>query len=98
KLEAFRKKTGLRLSLLEVVSEHLEVKEKIGGRSFNEVATGFMKTVASVKRKDIAAAVAEFLLLDEPRTKSMDGKRAQLSSKYAYNRKLQLNKFAGFFP
>src|SRR5476651_2738334 len=33
-----------------------------------------------------------------PRTKAADGQRAQLSGKYAYNRKLQLNRFADTFP
>ena len=63
-----------------------------------EAVEGYLQTVASVKRKDIGEAVAEFLQADAPRTKAADGQRAQLSGKYAYNRKLQLNRFADTFP
>ena len=51
-----------------------------------------------MKRKDIAEAVAEFLQADAPRTKAAAGQRAQLSAKYAYNRELQLDRFADTFP
>ena len=34
---------------------------------------------------------------DAPRTHAADGQRAQLSGKYAYNRKLQLDRFAATF-
>ena len=58
-----------------------------------EAVEGYLRTVASVKRKDIEEAVAEFLQADAPRTKAAEGQRAQLSAKYAYNRKLQLRPF-----
>jgi integrase len=56
-----------------------------------------LRTVASVKRKDIKEAVADFLQADAPRTKAAEGQRSQLSAKYAYNRKLQLDRFADTF-
>lgn len=43
-------------------------------------------------------AVEEFIAADEPRTRAVDGQRAQLSPKYAYNRAIQLRRFAGTFP
>jgi integrase len=63
-----------------------------------EAVEGYQRTVVNVKRKDIKEAVAEFIAADAPRTKASNGQRAQLSSKYAYNRKLQLDKFAATFP
>jgi integrase len=98
RLESFRQASGRRVSLLAAVSEFAEVSGKLGGRTLGEAVTGYLGTVASVRRKDIGEAVAEFLQADAPRTKADDGQRAQLSAKYAYNRKIQLEKFAATFP
>ena len=97
RLEWFYRKTGRRLSLLGAVSELVEVLIKLDGRSMDEAATGFLRSVVSVKRKDIKEAVAEFLQADAPRTKAVAGQRSQLSAKYAYNRQLQLDRFAATF-
>jgi hypothetical protein len=51
-----------------------------------------------VKRKDVKEAVEEFLQADASRTRAADGQRAQLSAKYAYNREIQLRRFAATFP
>src|ERR1039458_4625298 len=48
----------------------------------------------SVQRKDIGEAVTEFLAGSEHLTHAANGQRAQLSAKYAYNREIQLRKFA----
>jgi len=85
-LEAFRLAGGRRVSLAAAVSEFVEVSKKVGARSLNEVADGFLKTVATVTCQDIAEAVKEFLQAAEGRTKASEGQRAQLSAKYAYNR------------
>lgn len=91
--------TGRRVSLLGAVSEFVEVSGKLpDGRTLDEAVTGYLGTVATVQRKDIKVAVSDFLLAATPRTKAAEGQRAQLSSKYAYNRKLQLNRFADTFP
>ena len=91
--------TGRRVSLLGAVSEFVEVCGKLpDGRTLDEAVTGYLGTVATVQRKDIKVAVSDFLLAATPRTKAAEGQRAQLSSKYAYNRKLQLNRFADTFP
>ncbi|MEI6198230.1 MAG: tyrosine-type recombinase/integrase, partial [Verrucomicrobiota bacterium] len=57
-----------------------------------------IKTVATVTRIDISKAVKEFSQAADVQTQANEGHRAQLSSKYAYNRKLQLEKFAAMFP
>jgi integrase len=98
RLDAFRQSTGRRVSLLAAVSEYVESSTRLNGRTLPEAVDGYLANVASVKRKDIAEAVNEFLETQAPLTKSAKGQRAQLSSKYAYNRKLQLLKFAGTFP
>ncbi len=64
-----------------------------------EAVEGYLQNVASVKRKDILEAVEEFLKqADAPRTKASNGERAQLSAEYAYNRQIQLRRFAVTFP
>jgi hypothetical protein len=61
RLETFRLSTGKRLSLLGVVSEHVEALEKLNGRSLVEAIEGYLQTVATVTRKDVSEAVAEFV-------------------------------------
>ncbi|MGB7749105.1 MAG: hypothetical protein WBN75_17650 [Verrucomicrobiia bacterium] len=97
-LESFRQSTGRRVSLLEGISKYVGAVSKLNGRDLDEAVTGYLQTVANVKRKDIKEAVAEFLQADAPRTKAAEGQRAQLSAKYAYNRELQLDRFAAMFP
>ncbi len=98
RLEAFRQSTGRRVSLLSAVSEFAEASAKLHGRTLSEAVDGYLLTVAAVKRKDIKEAVEEFIASDQPRTMANEGERAQLSAKYAYNRQLQLRKFAATFP
>ncbi len=98
RLQGFYQSTGRRVSLLAAVSEFAEAAVKLGGRTLGEAVTGYLRTVANVGRKDINEAVTEFLGSIAPRTRATNGQRAQLSSKYAYNREIQLRKFADTFP
>ena len=84
--------------MLVAVSEFAESSAKLGERPLGEAVTGYLRTVVSVKRKDIKVAVEEFLESDAPRTKAVNGQRAQLDADYANHRKLQLRKFADTFP
>ena len=61
-LESLRRLTGRSVSLLAAVREYVEVSGKLHGHTLDEAATGFLRTIVNVKRKDIAEAVAEFLL------------------------------------
>src|ERR1017187_8508650 len=97
RLTDFYQKTGRRVSLLAGISEFVEASAKLNGRTMGEAVEGYLRTVASVKRKDIKEAVTDFLQADAPRTKATEGQRSQLSAKYAYNRKLQLDRFADTF-
>jgi hypothetical protein len=42
--------------------------------------------------------IEEFIAAEEPRTKSVNGQRPQVSSKYHYNRAIRLRRFAAAFP
>jgi hypothetical protein len=94
RLQGFYVSTRRRVSLLASVSQFVEARAKLRGRTLAEAVTGYLRTIADVKRKDLKEAVEEFLQADAPRTKASKGQRAQLSAKYAYNRELQLRRFA----
>jgi len=98
RLQGFFQASGRRVSLLAAVSEFVEASGKLGGRTLGEAVEGYLRTVATVKRKDAAAAVEEFIQINEPRTRAADGQRAQLSAKYFYNLSIQLRRFAATFP
>jgi len=98
RLESFRQSSGKRVSLLGAVSEFVEAAGKLNGRSLGDAVDGYLNTVASVKRKDIAEAVEDFVAGRQPKTRSLDGKRAQLSAGYAYQVGLWLRDFAKTFP
>lgn len=90
--------TGRRVSLFAAVSDYAEAVVRVPDRTIAEMVDGFLGSVASVKRKDIAEAVNEFVTAEETRTKAPEGQRSQLSSKYAYNRAIMLRRFASAFP
>ncbi|HTX20492.1 MAG TPA: hypothetical protein VMD27_01340 [Candidatus Aquilonibacter sp.] len=98
RLADFYRATGRRVSLLTGISEFVEASTKLSGRNLGEAVEGYLRNVATVKRKDIGEAVTEFLQADAPRTKAVNGLRAQLSADYANHRKIQLRKFADTFP
>jgi len=98
RLQGFHQRTGRNVSLLRAVSEYVEIAIKLNGRTPAEAVEGYLSTVASVTRKDVAEAVEEFIKADEPRTKAGEGQRAQLSAKYAYNRGIILRRFAKALP
>ena len=98
RLADFYRATGRRVSLLAGISEFVEASAKLNGRNLGEAVEGYLRNVATVKRKDIGDAVTEFLQTDAPRTKAINGQRAQLAADYANHRKLQLRRFADTFP
>ncbi|MGH7952912.1 MAG: tyrosine-type recombinase/integrase, partial [Limisphaerales bacterium] len=97
RLTDFYRATGRRVSLLSGISEFAEASAKLNGRNLGEVVTGYLNTVASVKRKDVAEAVEEFIAVRKPLTEAKAGKRAQLSKNYAYMVGLWLRDFAKTF-
>ena len=99
RLEAYRKATGRTLSLLRAVSTLCDSEGRLHGHhSLAQAVDGFLSNVVAITRKDIAEAVAEFVAARDAKTKAADGKRAQLSSGYAYLVALWLGWFAKTFP
>jgi integrase len=98
RLRQFRQKTGRTLSLRAAVNELCEAAERLNGRLVADAIDGYLSTVASVKRKDLSSAVEEFIQTEQPRTKAVEGQRAQLSAKYTYTRDIRLRRFAAAFP
>jgi integrase len=98
RLEAHRQSTGRQVTLLSAVSQFSEASARLNGRSLAEAVTGFLANVANVQRKDLSAAVEEYLAAAEPRTIARDGERPQLAPAYYSNLAIQLRRFAGTFP
>ena len=98
RLETLQRATGRAVSLLAAVSEFAEATAKANGRNLSELVTDFQATIASVKRKEVAEAVEEFIKLRKPLTEAKEGKRAQISKNYAYMVALWLRDFAKTFP
>jgi hypothetical protein len=94
--------TGRRVSILSGIEQYCDAAEALYARtssaSLGEAVAGYLSGAATVKRKDVAQAVEDFLAGEEPRTKSSDGQRPQVSPKYHYNRAIMLRRFAGTFP
>ena len=97
-LNAFREATGRHVSLTSAVSVFCESSKKLGDREMSEAVAGFLQNSATVQPKEIGQAVTDFLTGSDHLTHSTDGKRAQLSAKYAYIRGIQLRRFADTFP
>ena len=53
---------------------------KLAGRSLADAVAACLSTLASVKRKDIAEAVEQFIASRKHTTEAKDGKRPQLSA------------------
>ena len=83
RLQSLYQSTGRRVSLLAAVSEFAEASAKLRGRTMGEAIDGYLTSIAAVTRKDINEAVEDFITGEAPKTKSLDGQRAQLSSAYA---------------
>ena len=97
-LKVFREATGRNVSLTSAISQFCESAKKLGDREISEAVAGFMQTSATVQSKNIGEAVTDFLAGSDHLTQSTDGKRAQLSTKYAYIREIQLRRFADSLP
>jgi hypothetical protein len=98
RLTGFFQATGHKFSLLASVSEFCEAKAKSNGRSLVEVAEGFSRTVANIKRHDIVKAVEDFAALDNAKTQAPDGQRPEIGEGYAKQKAAMLRKFAAMLP
>lgn len=99
RLQSLHLSTGRRVSLLAAVAEYAEAAKKLNGRPPGQAVDGFLGTVATVKRIDVAQAVEEFIEQRKSRTlPSKDGKRRRLSPDYLAQTAGWLREFARSFP
>jgi hypothetical protein len=98
RLQGFYQASGRRVSLLAAVSEFVEASGKLHGRTLDEAVTGYLRTVVSVKRKDVTEAVEQFLGERKHKAEAKDGKRSQLSASYETHVAGWLRGFASTFP
>jgi integrase len=99
RLQSLSQITGRRVSLLAAVSEFAEASAKLDGRALSEAVDGFLNTVATVKRVDIAQAMEQFI--DQRKSKTIaarDGKRPRLSGEWFGLSSGWLREFAATFP
>ena len=97
RLQTHFQATGRRFSLVASVSQFCEADAKGEGRLLSDMVDGFMTTVVSVKRKDLAKAVEEFALQDDLKTKAKPGQRPEIGKGYAKQKANMLRKFAGMY-
>ncbi len=97
-LAAHRRDTGRTVTALQAVTHFLHASKLLGERPLSDAVEGYLRTVAVVKRKDVAAAVAEFVASRALKAKGKDGKRSALNAMYVANTATALRKFGATFP
>jgi integrase len=97
RLQAYFQSTGRRVSLHSAVAAFADASEKLGSHTFDQAVDGFLRNVASVKRKLINQAVNEFIEGRKHLSESKDGARPRHNPKYERNVKSWLDGFAGSF-
>jgi integrase len=98
RLRSFYQSTGRRVSLLASVSEWCEAAGKLHGLTLGEAVDRYLATVATVQRKPLAEAVAEFIEGRKHLGESKNGERSKRSPVYLYNCAMWLNQFANALP
>ena len=99
RLEAFRKSSGKRFSLLGAVSEFCDASTRLNGHTLGNAVDGFLSMVAVVERKELSEAVTEFNASREPKAKPQKNQeRSTLNAKYVENTRNRLKAFAEMFP
>ena len=97
RLDGYFKTKGKRISLNTAVGSYLDALGKLDVELHVAVA-GYLNTVATIKHVGLAAAVKEFVDGREAETKSVNGKRPEMSKSYFLNTKLWLGWFDKTFP
>jgi integrase len=97
-LRGFYEANGQQVNLRSAAAQFAEAARKLRGMTLGEAVEQYVRTVAVVKRKDLAEAVAEFIESRRPLTQAEDGKRPRLSPVYAAHVASCLEKFARMFP
>ena len=98
RLAGYYRDTGRKLSLNAAVNYYCEAATRLRDIALADAITGFLGTVAAVKRVSVADAVKEFLASRETKTKAAEGQRAQLSGVYHYMTGHFLGHFSAELP
>jgi integrase len=97
-VDAYRRDAGSKVTALEAVTRYLDAARKLAGRSLADAVDAYLKTIVTLKRRDLAQAVAEFIATRAPKTVAKDGKRPAVNPIYHHNVVRILSEFAGSFP
>ena len=97
RLDSYFRAKGKRISLNTALADYLDALGKLPV-PLPEAVAGYLTTVATIKRVDLAAAVKEFVDGREVETKAVNGKRPEMSKSYFLNTKLWLGWFEKTFP
>jgi hypothetical protein len=97
-LRGFYEANGQQVNLRSAAAQFAEASRKLRGMTLGEAVEQYVRTVAVVKRKDLAEAVAEFVEGRKHLAESKDGKRPKHSPVYESHVKRWLEKFAAAFP
>ena len=96
-LQGFRQQTGRNVSLKRAIADYVEAARQLNGRTLAEAIEGYLSSVATVKRKDIAVAVEEFCEARKSKGVAEPGRRSALSPVYVADT-ARLRDFAASFP
>ena len=97
-LDDFRRNTGKTISALEAVKAYVSATKLLGDRDLLAAVRGYLNTVVTIKCKDVAEAVREFLAAREPKTIAKPGERPQLNPIYHTTVTRYLTEFAETVP
>ncbi len=97
-LAAYQQDTGKTISALEAVKAYVSASKLLGDRDLLAAVRGYLNTVVTITRKDVAEAVREFLALREPKTIAKPGERPQLNPIYHTTVSRYLTEFAETVP
>ena len=97
RLEAYYKATGKRVSLNSVVAVFVEASSRLSV-PVSVAMDGYLSTVATIQRVDVANAVKEFVAARKAKTLPANGKRPELSKNYFQITALWLGWFEKTFP
>ena len=90
--------TGKRFSLSQAVGGWCDEIKRLGDCPLSDAVTGYLNSVAIVKRMDVGQATEQFITERKLKTVAKEGRRPQLSPEHHYNTSIWLREFGKSFP